>query len=519
MSRCAGPFPSSATPLGYQALIEQYQLQVLPLDRCSYLLSQGARRTEVNDGQEEHYYPKSYCRADLSDPWAHLEFALNHEGIQLGVLEALFRVPEIRDLCLSRIQETPFGIVNRKMWFLYEFLTGNELPLPSAQKGTYVPLLDPAGYYTGPPRRSPRHKVVNNLLGNRDFCPLVRRTEMLISFEKSGLSAQTEEMLRSFDASIIERAIRYLYLKETRSSFEIEHESPTPGKAHRFVALLHRIDLGERFDKPGCIRWQQAIVDPRFAATDWRDFQNYIGIAARLDSSLCSVEYIPPRPEDVAALMEGLIQCADQLRSSQCPAAIVAAIIAFGFVYIHPFEDGNGRIHRLLVHLILSAMGFTPPGLILPVSAVMLKDIAQYDRVLEIISKPLLRLLPGHHLDHRGALVVQNNRAALYQFFDLTRHAEYLFQCIQRAIAVDLRNELSYLAGYDRARQRLSEIVDLPSSKLNLLMTCVMQNQGRLSKKKRLEYFAMLTDEEISSMEQIFQEELPTESTSRTDKL
>ena len=27
---------------------------------------------------------------------------------------------------------------------------------------------------------------------------------------------------------------------------------------------------------------------------------------------------------------------------------VAAAVLAFGFVYVHPFEDGNGRIHRYL---------------------------------------------------------------------------------------------------------------------------------------------------------------------------
>jgi len=45
-----------------------------------------------------------------------------------------------------------------------------------------------------------------------------------------------------------------------------------------------------------------------------------------------------------------------------------------GFVLIHPFEDGNGRIHRFLIHHVLARRGFTPQGLLFPVSAVMLHD-------------------------------------------------------------------------------------------------------------------------------------------------
>ncbi len=45
---------------------------------------------------------------------------------------------------------------------------------------------------------------------------------------------------------------------------------------------------------------------------------------------------------------------------------IRAAATVFGFVFIHPFEDGNGRIHRFLIHDILSRDSFMPAGMIIP---------------------------------------------------------------------------------------------------------------------------------------------------------
>lgn len=37
---------------------------------------------------------------------------------------------------------------------------------------------------------------------------------------------------------------------------------------------------------------------------------------------------------------------------------VAAAVAAFSFVFIHPFEDSNGRIHRFIVHHVLSKTGF-----------------------------------------------------------------------------------------------------------------------------------------------------------------
>lgn len=70
-------------------------------------------------------------------------------------------------------------------------------------------------------------------------------------------------------------------------------------------------------------------------------------------------------------------------------AVLQAAAVSFGFVYIHPFEDGNGRVQRCLIHHILATRNFNPKGMIFPVSSVMLKRIDEYNKVLQAHSSPL----------------------------------------------------------------------------------------------------------------------------------
>jgi Fic family protein len=62
-----------------------------------------------------------------------------------------------------------------------------------------------------------------------------------------------------------------------------------------------------------------------------------------------------------------------------------AAAIAFGFVFIHPFVDGNGRLHRYIIHHVLAKKEFTKQGVIFPVSASILDHINDYKTVLESI--------------------------------------------------------------------------------------------------------------------------------------
>ena len=128
---------------------------------------------------------------------------------------------------------------------------------------------------------------------------------------------------------------------------------------------------------------------------------------------------------------------------------IAAAAIAFGFVYIHPFEDGNGRVHRWLIHHVLSRAGYNPPATVFPVSAVMLREISDYKRVLESYSRPLLRLIEWHTTQDNNVEVV-NDTADYYRYFDATLHAEFLYHCVETTVEHDLPEEVAYLEGYDR---------------------------------------------------------------------
>src|SRR5690606_26100033 len=92
------------------------------------------------------------------------------------------------------------------------------------------------------------------------------------------------------------------------------------------------------------------------------------------------------------SLTSGMIAF-DQGPAQTLDPVIAAAILAFGFVYIHPFEDGNGRIHRYLIHHVLAQRGFNPPGVVFPVSAVILDEIDRYREILESYSQRLLPLV------------------------------------------------------------------------------------------------------------------------------
>ena len=213
-------------------------------------------------------------------------------------------------------------------------------------------------------------------------------------------------------------------------------------------------------------------------------------------------DHISARPEDLNSLVEGMIAF-DRGAEQRLDAVIAAAMLAFGFVYIHPFEDGNGRIHRYLIHHVLARRGYNPPGVHFPVSAAILERIDEYRAVLERYSQRLLPVIQWQSTDTNNVRVL-NDTADFYRFFDATPHAEFLYACVRQTIERDLPDETKFLENYDRFRALIKSIVDMPDRTLDNLFGFLRQNRGRLSKRAREGEFAALTDDETRRIEQAY---------------
>src|SRR6266849_1074714 len=483
--------PEQATPAGYAALIEAYNLKV-PLPRT--LSAIGPRHREYEQDGWHIYTPRHAPPADLD---GHLTFALKYEGLDLLVLKSLFQTAGPAPI-EAIVRATPTGTYARRVWFLYEWLLEKNLDLPSAEKGLYANVVDPDRQWTAGGTPSTRHRVKNNLPGTASFCPMIFRTKTLRAFTERNLAERARGAVADMPADVLARTAAFLLLKDSRSSFEIEGEHPPQDRIQRWGKAIG--EAGRRpIDLDELLRLQRIVIgDARYVPLGLRKEGGFVGERDR-ETRMPLPDHVSARHEDLPSLIDGLVAF-DRNAAPKLDEVVAAAILAFGFVFIHPFEDGNGRLHRYLIHHVLAERGFNPPGMVFPVSAAILDRIDEYRRTLETYSERLLPLIKWESTD-KGNVRVLNETADFYRFFDATPHAEFLYECVARTIDVDLPAEAKYLQGYDTFKRQVTDIVDMPDGTLDLLFRFLRQNKGSLSKRGREKEFAKLTDDEVAKIE------------------
>ncbi|MDP9347888.1 MAG: Fic family protein [Gemmatimonadota bacterium] len=488
--------PEPARPVGYAELIERFDLRV-PLP---HRLAGIAGRHHPEPTPEWLLLTPRHAPADTLG--AQLEFALKWEGVDLAMLSALFKAVPADEIA-AIVAEKPKGIYARRIWFLWEWLTGRELDVPDPGKIKAVPVLDARQQFARQNGElSSRHKVIDNLPGTREFCPLVRRTPRLERFAAMSLDLRAREVISRTHPDIVTRAAAFLLLSDSRSSFQIEGEQPSPERAMRWGRAIAQ--AGTRSLSIEELERLQAEVigDARFVHLGLRTEGGFVGVHDRVTGQPIP-DHISARADDLPSLVRGVVEYDSRAVAGEMDPVVAAAAIAFGFVYIHPFEDGNGRIHRWLIHHVLARAGYSPPGVIFPVSAAILREITLYREVLESYSEPLLRYIEWRPTD-RGNLEVLNDTADYYRYFDATGHAEFLYHCVQATVERDLPAEVAYLEAYDQFIGGVQEIVDMPARTADLLHRFLAQGNGRLSKRARSREFTALTDVEVERVEELY---------------
>ena len=496
--------PEDGHIVGYGAIINKLNLRIPIPEQLSLVCFQNKRYQT----KEWQVFPNSYLPEDeLTNSetealFRHLVFGLKYEGINLLVFSALIKHYSHQELVLL-VNIEPTGQYSRKIWFLLEWINGAEFSeKKSLTKKSYVPLVDDKQQYCIAGTKSPRHLVINNLPGNKDFCPLINKTAKLERLISEDYSKQKEEYLKGLRKDIVQRASAFLLLKDSKASFTIEGESPKSKRAARWGQAIGKAGTKD-LTKEELIRLQQTVIEnERFLEMGFRKKGGFVGEHDR-SSGEPLPDHISARWDDIDLLIDGLIDTNNKLSESTLDPVLAATIIAFGFVFIHPFEDGNGRIHRYLIHHVLAKKQFSQQGMIFPVSASILDNIDDYRNTLESYSRPLLDFIDWEETPDHNVRVL-NETLDYYRYCDLTKQAEFLYDCVQDTIENIIPREVIYLIKFDEFKKFIDEVYEMPDNMIALLVRFLEQNEGKLSQRAREKEFEALNTDEVANIEKTY---------------
>jgi hypothetical protein len=469
------------TSVGYGFLREFLELSAFTPSHPAYV-GPVTRLQIVGNGLAvpRHVAPNS------NDPLAHVLFALKHEGTNLQILaETMPKIPTAG--MLAELNKAPNGAYIRLACFLWEEFTGQELaPIPQIG-GTVQMLFDPQKYLTGPVVKNSRWRVGFNGIGSMKYCATVERTAAIEAAIRSNILGRTKQFIESLGAEMMDRALSWAYLHETDSSFAIEKEAPSEDKARQFVELLKQAHEPRELSEDYLVELQNvAITNPFDKAASFRFEQNWLSGPGH---GAPSVTYVPPPPALTGELMKNLIGLAGTAPRTIDPV-VAASIISFGFVFIHPFMDGNGRLSRFLFHYALCQSGMLDKGLLLPVSVAMKRHEADYLAALRSYSRPARTKWDVRWFGEDDFSFTFRGSEAMYRYWDATPCVEFGYRMAEEALEIELRQETEYLAAYDRITRAVNERYDVRGSDLSTLVRSCLENGNKVSTNRRKHYAA-----------------------------
>jgi Fic family protein len=175
----------------------------------------------------------------------------------------------------------------------------------------------------------------------------------------------------------LEIGARRLLKEDARRALEDTHPDVTAAEVLGNIdAMTWSVEyLGSvRIDTHALLEINRRLLqntDMEIHAGKLRERQNWIG-GSRYNP--CSAEYVPPPPELVLPLLEDL--CAF-CNGDSLPPIAQAALAHAQFETIHPFADGNGRVGRALIQVILRRRG-TATRSLPPISLILATQAKAY---------------------------------------------------------------------------------------------------------------------------------------------
>ncbi|MDT8878187.1 Fic family protein [Halomonas saccharevitans] len=492
--------------IGYGWLARRYDVEATQPFPVTSRIGRTRHTHEVDGGRQETYLEAMRPADTLS---AHLTFALKHEEVHLEFLARLFEViPE--QLLADWVLSESTGQYARRAGFLYEWLTGRQLDIDEVG-GNYRDLLD-ARYHLvrSSPKRNRRWRINDNLPGTPDYCPMVRKTPLVDEASGYDVGARLDAMEGEFGADILRRSAVWLTIKESRASFVIEHEGDRRDRIQRFAEAMEAYcgRLSDPLDQHALSDLQRAILGVSTIEPGLRQSPVFVGSRSLQHGAV--VHYVCPHWDWLPGMLGGLRQFL--LTTENVPSILRAAVASFGFVFLHPLADGNGRVSRFLVNDVLRRDGVVPEPFILPVSAAITSSAirrAEYDRVLERYSRPLMEA-------YRDSVTFSRERSRYddgiesdfefsaydlagptWRYPDLTPQVEYLMGILRHTLEHEMHEQATLQRAWYQTRSAIKDWLEGPDDHIDRIIRAIRQN-GRISG-KLIREFPVLQDADLAS--------------------
>ncbi len=473
--------------IGYEFIVAEVAkltgLRLPPVQRPAQLRPV----TRIEPMAEMLAVPRHVAPAKDATLLDHVLFALKHEDLQLHLLLEALRLINAEELTSAlAVQRT--GSYLRKAAFLWEKAHSRELPLPwDTTGGNYVDLFDTETYYVGPVwERSQRLRVNFNGIGPMEYCPVVRRDDALATKGRKVLDRLRAWAGDASNQATLDRVLSWAYLAETRDSFAIENEVPSPDKERAFLQALATLRERRLLTEDYLLELQNTVIsNPVMAEAEFRNRQNWL---QRGGHGALAVRYVPPPPDAMLTLMNGWARMANSIEGD-VPPLVRAALVSFGFVFLHPFMDGNGRLSRLLAHHSLNLQQAMPlvdgQATLLPLSVAMKRHEADYLSALESFSRPARLLWDVTYLADNDFLFDFKSTPNVYAHWNGETAARFVTTCAEQALVQSLIEETLFIRAHDRAFDLIDRAFNLPNRTVNLLIQWIRQNGGKMPERRR----------------------------------
>ncbi len=464
-----------------------------------------SRRTVINDGICQETYPPG-ARPDSTIP-AHLTFVFKYETIHLEFLARLWGLikPEILE---TWIRDEPADAYARRAGFFYEWMTKKRLSVPDISSGNYVDALDPAKYIVATRAENvPRWRVRDNLPGTCEFCPVIVRSDAVRELEKYNCAKALTELEAKFSADILQRSASWLSIRESRASFSIEQDESQTERIRRFANVME-LHCGQYNDPLSLQTLTELQTEILGTATRYGMRQSPATIG-HVSNDIHITDYIAPHWDQTQKLLTGLRATLD--KTQQSSSVVRAAIASFGFVFIHPMTDGNGRISRFLINDILRRDGTVPAPYILPISAAIAnnsRERAIYNQALERFSRPLMQKYSecchfGAKTEYKDGVISKfhfdayDEALPVWRYPNITTQTEYMGHVIRLTIESEMDKEANFLRNMERARRAVKNYLEGPNTDIDKIIRSLRDNNWTLQS-KLTETFPQLSNPKLA---------------------